>query len=695
MIIYFTNRAFDIIGQASTNLPKGLIISDDEKTEDTSSGVASFSFQIAYEKAERISVKSMTAVGNYVLRTNGEENEAYTIIDVTESTDGQTLEIYAEDAGLDLLNSIAGKYEATTAHSAEWYILKFTAGSGFEIGVNEVQGLSKTLKWESATTVTARVASIATQFYGCEISYSFEVKGLKISHKYINIYRQRGQDISAQLRLNEEVNLIETKTSIGNLATALIAVGGIPENEEEAINLIGYDYDDGDFYVNSAGWICSRNALKIWGRAPECSTHVTKEYTVTTTDKATLFSESLAALKKACIAEINYEIEILEMPENIKIGDRVNIIDEGGELYLSSRILKLTQSIAKNKYSATLGEYLIKSGGISDRVLALSTEFATIAKARSYFTWTAYADDENGLNISADPEGHSYMGIATNQLKSEPDFTDAIVYKWAKIIGPTGDKGNAGTGVDLVTRYYQLTDGTVPSKPTTNPPDTGWIETEPTYTEGSTQKLYIIDITEFDNGLWKCSAVSCSSSYEVAKAAYVKATTAQTTADNNVTELNNSVDTLHDEIQTTTDAALTETINTIEDNYYNKTDADGQVSQLQTQIIENADKIELRFNENQKNLNTAAGNSEEKFTEIQKYIRFEDGNIILGEAGNEMKLQIENDKISFLQGINEVAYWTNNKLYVKDGEFLNSLKLGKFAFTPRINGNLSFRKVVE
>ena len=41
----------------------------------------------------------------------------------------------------------------------------------------------------------------------------------------------------------------------------------------------------------------------------------------------------------------------------------------------------------------------------------------------------------------------------------------------------------------------------------------------------------------------------------------------------------------------------------------------------------------------------------------------------------------------------EVAYMSNNKLYITDGEFLTSVKIGSFQFVPRDNGNLSFMKV--
>lgn len=80
------------------------------------------------------------------------------------------------------------------------------------------------------------------------------------------------------------------------------------------------------------------------------------------------------------------------------------------------------------------------------------------------------------------------------------------------------------------------------------------------------------------------------------------------------------------------------------------------------------------------------------FEQMIKYIRFIDGNIVLGVVGNDLILNISNDRISFLQNNTEVAYFSNNQMFVKDGTFLNTLRLGNFAFIPRDNGNLSFRK---
>ena len=83
------------------------------------------------------------------------------------------------------------------------------------------------------------------------------------------------------------------------------------------------------------------------------------------------------------------------------------------------------------------------------------------------------------------------------------------------------------------------------------------------------------------------------------------------------------------------------------------------------------------------------------YLEILKYIRFEDGNIILGEVGNPITLTLENDILSFKQNGVTIAFLSDSRFQVTDGYFSNSLRIGKFIFVPRANGNLSLVKVGE
>ena len=455
MIIYFADRKMQVLGQASTGLPKGFAAIDDKKTEDIDTGVATFECTVGYEPEDRLRLQEVIKAGNYVLRYNDGENEFYTIIDSELDVDKQEIYLYAEDAGLDLLNEVALAYEATETHPIAWYVEKWAEGSGFEIKINEIPNLTRTLKWGGESTVTERLASVATQFDNAEISYSFDIDGLRVLHKYINIYKSRGKDVGEQLRINKNLNNIVIKTSVANVATALYVTGGTPEGEDaEPITLAGYNYDDGDIYTDGA-YLKSRSALAKWSRFLSDSGtgdgNITATYSFDATSQSELCSHAVTELKKRSEAEVNYEVDIAELPEGTKIGDRVNLIDDAGEIYLSARLLKLETSVVNKTQKATLGEYLIKDSGISEQVEALASQFAEIAKSRNFYTWIVYADDENGNGITLDPTGKPYMGISANRSSAEPDLTDPSVYKWSKI---EGDKGDLGLSLVSIIEHY-------------------------------------------------------------------------------------------------------------------------------------------------------------------------------------------------------------------------------------------------
>ncbi len=133
----------------------------------------------------------------------------------------------------------------------------------------------------------------------------------------------------------------------------------------------------------------------------------------------------------------------------------------------------------------------------------------------------------------------------------------------------------------------------------------------------------------------------------------------------------------------------------VSEEYYTKGETGDLVSSVSTEFEQTKDSFEMKFESVDKSIEDVQSGADAQFAEISKYIRFENGNIILGEQGNDITLKIENDRIAFLESNAEVAYWQNRKFYVTNGEFLSSLTLGKFAFIPRKNGNLSFKKVAE
>lgn len=109
-----------------------------------------------------------------------------------------------------------------------------------------------------------------------------------------------------------------------------------------------------------------------------------------------------------------------------------------------------------------------------------------------------------------------------------------------------------------------------------------------------------------------------------------------------------------------------------------------------TQFKQTTDTFSFQFSSLVSQVNEMDEGTRAQFEELVKYIRFENGNILLGQVGNELTLKISHDRIGFSQSGVEVAYFSNNKLYIEDAEVLTSIKIGKFRFSPRENGNLSF-----
>lgn len=130
----------------------------------------------------------------------------------------------------------------------------------------------------------------------------------------------------------------------------------------------------------------------------------------------------------------------------------------------------------------------------------------------------------------------------------------------------------------------------------------------------------------------------------------------------------------------------------VSEQYTSNNDLEAQVSTMMTQL---SDSFEFTFTQLQATIDENDVEARTKFETLERYIRFENGNIILGEEGNELVLRIENDRISFLDAGAEVAYLSNQRLYVTDAHFLQSLRVGSFAWVPRANGNLSLMKVGE
>lgn len=110
---------------------------------------------------------------------------------------------------------------------------------------------------------------------------------------------------------------------------------------------------------------------------------------------------------------------------------------------------------------------------------------------------------------------------------------------------------------------------------------------------------------------------------------------------------------------------------------------------ISSQLAIMADQIEMRFEQATTQIEEVNGDLQAQYSEIVKYIRASADGLLIGLEGNSLELLLDNDRISFLDGGLEVAYISDKQLYITDAHFLNSLRIGKFAWMPRQSGNLS------
>lgn len=383
MIIYFADRNLNILGSASTGLPDGLVLSDDTKKESIASGSKTFNCRVGYTQGRRDELESMAVAGNFLLRSHEDCNEFYTIIESEFDTQSQTVQIYCEDAGLDLLNTQAPTYKATSAMSAVEYIEMFIDGTGWEIGTNETAGGTQKLEWDSEGTVTERLISIANSFGGCELSYSYEIEGMAVTHRYINMYEERGNKApTVQLRLGADITRISTKKSVANLATAFTC-----EGNSSSINLNGCKYgSDGetthdvalgtDDYVIVGKQVRCLSAMEKWAGVLDRDGLIVRQYTYDTKNKKELFSHAVEELQKVTDVEITYEIEFSNL--DAEVGDWIYIVDDEGELYLQARILELETSVCNHTHSAVLGDYVMREAGMAQSLIDMSKKITTL-----------------------------------------------------------------------------------------------------------------------------------------------------------------------------------------------------------------------------------------------------------------------------------------------------------------------------
>lgn len=341
MQIYVLNRARETLATTSS-------IYDDKHTLTLDAGSSSYEFKI--DKSDEAS-QCMDS-GNYiVLQDDDGKTWLFTVLDYEETQYTKT--VYAEDAGIELLNKACDVWKSSGPHSFEYYFNIVTSGTPWKLGVNQLAGLERTLTYEGRDTGLGRLLSILKGFDNAECTFDVTVKMNAPSDFKINVYKQVGSDRSdVQMVYSHELNDIVKKESRAEFVTALCGVGGTvtpPEGQETTeqknIDFADLEYNhDGLVTTKGDEFLRAVDANKRFN--PGQTTYIEAFYEYDTQSASELLNRTITRLKTYSEPQYTYTADVKIIDSTLKIGDTVTIIDHdyNPALYLSARVAKLEKS---------------------------------------------------------------------------------------------------------------------------------------------------------------------------------------------------------------------------------------------------------------------------------------------------------------------------------------------------------------
>ena len=238
--------------------------------------------------------------------------------------------------------------------------------------------------------------------------------------------------------------------------------------------------------------------------------------------------------------------------------------------------------------------------------------------------------------------------------------------------GVKGDTGATGTGVASMTQQYYMSD----SKTTQS--GGSWVESMPTWSNG--KYLWTRYKVVYKNPASTVYTTPvCDSSWEA--------------VNEERTERQSAIETKANEIT----AKVSETyVSNSALNHY-KEEVSTQFSQTKSDftwsINQSVTDAKNEMNGQINSVNGRLDGLKQTTDNVNSYMSFDNDALTLGKSDSAFKTKITNQEWSIQKNGAKVTYINDQTMYITDGQFTQSLKVGAFGFVPRANGSLDFKKV--
>lgn len=686
---------------------------------------------------------------SFIRDLNG-ENKSYYLNIVDVEKDESEIKVLSYGLLFELLNEECGPYKPGSAMSMESYINALGFEHSFSIGINEVSDKSISNEWTGTETILSRLYSIANVF-SAEIEFITVLNNdYSLKDVVLNIYREHdennqgmGKDkTSTILRYGIDIESISKKSDITELFTSIRPTGSngltlkslngkkeYDENNSLLFEVVGNDLRAPQSRSRFPSTIITDNDKDMY---------IVRSWSYETDNINVLYSQAKAELKKYMNPKVTYDIKGYV---DADIGDTFTIEDSEYEpvLYLEARVTEQEISFTDpTNNKTTFDNFEEKQSEIGDSLikemysmieknkkydLVISSNKGTVFKnVEDASIFTAYLKD-NGKDVSDDFiiqwykddvflfEGNSINVYGTdfssdnktivytvkaylNDIeKVNQQFTCVFVSDGEKgeqgEKGDPGENGNPGKSVVSIEHEFYLS--------TSKTDQTGgeWVLVQPEWINNT--YLWIRNKITYENP----SSIEYTEPY--VDASWEVSGIVQDNLDEYINSNDSRVEVIEKDVtdvskdasnaNSTIDGLIDELGSYAKKDEIPDTSNFTTVTEVNTLINKSNDNFIVKIEEINRLINELGETSNENFSQFFKYFKFDTDGLTIGRSDSIIRLVMDNDIVKFMCEGKEVAYFTDSKLYITDGEFVNSIKIGKFSFLPKSNGSLDFKKV--
>lgn len=676
-MITFYDRRYNVLAQASFNGHEGLVAYDDTFHDDLKTGIATFKFSI--DKTDD-SVKNIS-IGSYIrVLTFDNEKLWFEILDMEEDHD--RVDFTALDAGIDLIGETTYPYEADKGYTLKHYLDRFMIDSGWDAEIPDaVATKTRKLTFEGWESASKRIRQVVGNF-GCEIEYDIEEREGKPHRKVIRIKEKLGQEKDVRLEYGREISNIKRRISIQNLATALRARGA------DGLTIIGMKYDDGRYFVSydtihdiqeGARWSRHDDILNDGG-------YIVDTYESEAKTQKALFDETLLQLKKRAYPEIEYEVQFNELPEDVKKGDTVIVVDYTFKpaLKVRGRIEEIEGSLSRKFFGeghVVITNIEYKDTNVDDRLKAIEH---TLLKQTTFdpskVPAVAHIFSSNGTVFTDE----ATTTLEAKVTKFDIDISEQYTYKWKRKSAKVENNDTEWNATEHNGKrlYLNKQDINIQAEFICEIFKDGQLEL--------TQSILLKDLvinkykgnTAPENAQSGDFWTDTSTGKEVLKV-YVNGawTPAISESAQDIAEFKRSWEESNREYADKLTAVIHE-IESVKENEKYTRDLTGHYSDLEQaykKILEQEKVIE-GLGERQKVYELTLEQSSAVIRTLNSVFDISDDGLIIGKNNSQMKMVLNNDRLEFLDGGRLTAYMTGQKLFIVSGAFWQSVNIGNHIF---------------